>query len=74
MDGVPTGFQLLLKSGRKLSPNSQLVIRIIKELPKAMPVRSLRRSNENLALTWAPHAALPATSLTMFPAPLLPRC
>ena len=33
MDHVPTGFQLLLKSARKLSPNSQLVIRIIKKLP-----------------------------------------
>ena len=41
MDHVPTGFQLLLKSARKLSPNSQLVIRIIKKLPKAVPVRSL---------------------------------
>ena len=41
MDHVPTGFQLLLKNARKLSPNSQFVIRITRKLPKAAPVRSL---------------------------------
>lgn len=41
MDHVPTGFQLLLKNARKLSPNSQFVIRITMGNMKAVPVRSL---------------------------------